>query len=204
MKQGVEVVCLLTTVPTEMGRTFGHGEKVELVKLQSEALAIPAEFISCTFEDYSDSFANMLRTYKEQYKLDGIAFGDLYLDGHREWGEKIAKEVGIAPIYPLWGKKEDALLALKTFIQSGYKATVIRIREDVLEEEWLGRQLDSSFIDDIVKKDCCPMGESGEYHTFVSDGPLFKWKIELGDPEIIEFETTKKYEFKQYAIIPKE
>ncbi|MFC0418176.1 diphthine--ammonia ligase [Cytobacillus solani] len=203
-KQGVEVACLITTVPIEIGRTFGHGEKMELVNLQAKALDIPVEFISCTFEDYTNSFANALKSYKHQYQLDGIAFGDLYLEEHREWGEQLAKDTSLEPIYPLWGRKEDALHLLATFVQSGYKATVIRVREDVLDITWLGRQLDTAFIHDMMTKDCCPMGESGEYHTFVSDGPLFHAKIELEQPEIIKFETTQKYEFQKIKLIQKE
>ncbi|WP_102275750.1 Dph6-related ATP pyrophosphatase [Cytobacillus massiliigabonensis] len=203
-KQGVEVACLITTIPIELGRTFGHGEKMELIKLQAKALNIPVEFISCTFEDYTSSFTEALKNFKHQYQLAGIAFGDLYLEGHREWGEQLANETSLEPIYPLWGKKEDALLLLNTFVKSGYKATVIRVREDVLDKTWLGRQLDSAFIQDITKKDCCPMGESGEYHTFVSDGPLFQARIELEQPEIIKFETTQKYEFQKIKLIPKE
>lgn len=203
-KQGVEVACLITTVPIEIGRTFGHGEKLELVKLQAEALGISVEFISCNFENYTSSFVNALSNFKHQYHLDGIAFGDLYLEEHREWGEKLANDTSLESIYPLWGRKEDAPLLLKTFVQSGYKATVIRVREDVLDETWLGRQLDSAFIHDIMKINCCPMGESGEYHTFVSDGPLFQAKIELDQPEMIKFETTQKYEYQKIKLIPKE
>lgn len=202
-KQGIDVVCLVTTVPKEIGRTFGHGEKMEMVKLQSEALDIPVEFIPCTFENYTESFANVLTELKEKYSLEGIAFGDLYLDGHREWGEGLADHVGLEAIYPLWGKKENALRALETFIDSGYQATVIRVMEDILDETWLGRKLDLSFLNDVKNIEMCPMGESGEYHTFVFDGPMFKKKIALKQPEIIKLETTKKLEFNQYKLLPK-
>lgn len=203
-KQGVEVACLITTVPIEIGRTFGHGEKMEYVKIQAEALHIPVEFISCTFENYTSGYVNALNQFKLKYQLDGIAFGDLYLEGHREWGEQLAKDTSLEAIYPLWGRKEDALQQLNSFVHSGYKATVIRVREDVLDETWLGRPLDATFIRDITKKECCPMGESGEYHTFVSDGPLFQARIELELPEIIKLETTKKYEFQKMKLIPKQ
>ncbi|KAB2337684.1 diphthine--ammonia ligase [Cytobacillus depressus] len=197
---GIEVVCLVTTVPTELGRTFGHGEKLELVKLQGEALEIPVEFITTSFNEYTERFIETIKTLKEKYDLNGIAFGDLYLEDHREWGEKLAVAVGIEALYPLWGEKENSLRMLKEFLYSGYKATVIRVREDVLDETWLGRQLDHTFFDDIQTKDLCPMGESGEYHTFVFDGPLYKKKIVLEDSEIIQLETTKKLEFKKYIL----
>jgi diphthine-ammonia ligase len=200
IKQGMEIACLVTTVPEEIGRTFGHGEKLEMLKLQSEALGIPVHFISCTFENYTESFVHSLKEYKEKYKLTGIAYGDLYLDGHRDWGEKVAAEVELEALYPLWMEEKDALNALETFIHSGYKATVIRVRDDVLNESWLGRQLDDSFLHDIKNQNLCPMGESGEYHTFVYDGPLFNQKILLDAPDIIELETTKKLEFKKYQL----
>lgn len=204
IKSGIDVVCLVTTVPVEMGRTFGHGEKLELVRLQGECLDIPVEFITTTFDKYTDSFIHTLSILKEKYHLEGIAFGDLYLEGHREWGEKVAEAAGLQAIYPLWGKQEDAFRMLEDYLHSGYKATVIRVREDILDETWLGRQLDFSFLEDVKTKEMCPMGESGEYHSFVFDGPLFKRKIILKNPEIIQLETTKKLEFRQFELQAKD
>lgn len=199
-RQGVDVVCLVTTVPKEIGRTFGHGEKIEMVKLQSEALHIPLEFISCTFNDYTESFANTLTELKMSYRLDGVAFGDLYLEDHRKWGEELAKQVKLEPLYPLWTKLENRLTSLQNFIDSGYKAAVIKVRDDILDESWLGKEVNQSFMDEVIKIEMCPMGESGEYHTFVYDGPLFKSKIILKDPNIIELESTKKLEFSKYKL----
>jgi uncharacterized protein (TIGR00290 family) len=199
-RQGAEVACLVTTVPSELGRTFGHGEKMEMIKLQGEALGIPVHFITCTFEDYTESFIAALKELKQKFQLTGIAFGDLYFDAHREWGEKVAAEAVLEAVYPLWMDERESLNALKTFIHSGYQATVIRVREETLDESWLGRGLDASFLDDIQQMEVCPMGENGEYHTFVYDGPLFMKRIVLSQPEIIELETTKKLEFKHYIL----
>jgi len=202
-KQGIEVACLVTTIPAEIGRTFGHGEKKELIKLQGESLGIPVHFIECTFEEYTERFVQELKQLKKRNQLTGIAFGDLYFEPHREWGEKVAKEVGIEAIYPLWMQENEALHALQTFIESGYKSTVIRVREDVLDESWLGKELDYAFLNAIQQKDVCPMGEAGEYHTYVYDGPLFKKKIVLQHPEVIKLETTKKLEYKKYFLLKK-
>lgn len=204
VKQGYEVVCLVTTVPKELGRTFGHGERTEMIKLQGEALSIPVHFIECTYENYTDQFIETLRLLKKQLKITGIAYGDLYLDGHRDWGEKVANLAGVKALYPLWTKKEDALQLLENFVQSGYNAVVIRVRENLLEEAWLGRIIDESFLQDVQKTTICPMGESGEYHTFVFDGPLFEQKIQLENGEVIQLETTKKLEFKSYNLVNKD
>jgi diphthine-ammonia ligase len=202
-RQGVEVPCLVTTVPAEIGRTFGHGEKMEMISLQGEALGIPVHFITCTFENYTESFVAAIKELKQKFQLTGIAYGDLYFAAHREWGEKVAAEAVLEAVYPLWMDERESFNALSAFIHSGYKATVIRVREEMLDESWLGRGLDASFLDDIQKMEVCPMGENGEYHTFVYDGPLFMKRIVLGQPEIIELETTKKLEYKQYILSEK-
>ncbi|MFZ7944843.1 MULTISPECIES: diphthine--ammonia ligase [Bacillaceae] len=201
IQTGFEVACLVTTVPKEIGRTFGHGERTDMIRLQGEALSIPVHFIECTFETYTEEFVKAVQTLKNQYQITGIAYGDLYLDGHRDWGEKVANAAGVDALYPLWSKKEDAGSLLERFVESGYKAIVIRVREDVLDETWLGRMLDESFLQDVQMTTICPMGESGEYHTFVYDGPLFTKKIHLESAEFVQLETTKKLEFKKYCLL---
>ncbi|WP_053363203.1 diphthine--ammonia ligase [Bacillus sp. FJAT-27251] len=203
VKQGVDIECLVTTVPAEIGRTFGHGEKMQSIRLQGEALGIPVHFIQCTFEEYTQSFVRELKKLKQTHNLTGVAFGDLYFQPHREWGEQVACEAGLEAVYPLWVKEEESLKALETFINSGYKSTVIRVREDVLNASWLGRELDQSFLHDIQQEKVCPMGEAGEYHTYVHDGPLFRQRIILDGPEVIQLESTKKLEYTNYSLVPK-
>lgn len=194
-EQGKNVAVLVTTVPAELGRTFAHGEKAEMILLQGKALDIPVFFIECTYDSYKERFVESLKHLKNTMGITGIAYGDLYLDEHRRWGEEVAKEAGLSANYPLWTKQEHALQALKQFVDSGYKAKVVKIMEDCLSPRWLGRELDDSFVEDIQKEDVCPMGESGEYHTFVYDGPLFKKRIFLSGSETILLEKSRKLEF---------
>lgn len=203
IQQGYEIACLVTTVPEELGRTFAHGERTELIKLQAEALQIPVHFIECSFEAYTERFIESLKLVKEKYAITGVAYGDLYLDEHREWGEKVARNAGVEPLYPLWMKKDESIDALNRFVQSGYEAVVIRVREDVLNDSWLGHSVDQHFVEKIKHLDICPMGEAGEYHTFVYDGPLFTKRIELNDSKIITLETTKRLEFQKYILVDK-
>lgn len=193
VREGFEVVCLLTTVPVEIGSTFGHGEKLELIEAQAEALSIPVKFISCSYETYTNDYVHTLAELKKKHRIDAIAFGDLFLTEHREWGTGVAASVGVEALYPLWMKPEGVQDALKTFIATGYQAIVIRVSDRVLTKEWLGRLLDASFYEDIVLlKDVCPMGEGGEYHTFVYDGPLFKHPVNYARGDVLQLETTKR------------
>ena len=45
--------------------------------------------------------------------------------------------------------------------------------------EWLGRRIDEEFSQDLKDLDQSidPCGENGEFHTIVTDGPIFKKRI---------------------------
>lgn len=193
-KQHVDVVCLITTAPIETGRTFGHDEKMELIEAQSRMLGIPVHFIRCRYDHYTADFIADLRLLKESFSLDGIAYGDIYTDAHFEWGETTAAAADLQAVFPLRATPSAAANMLEEFIDTGYKATVIRVRKDKLSLAYLGRELDPSFAADIARTDCCPMGENGEYHTFVHDGPLFQSPIPLQKGKILESEATYRLE----------
>ena len=76
-------------------------------------------------------------------------------------------------IKPLWHR--DTQQVLNEFINEGFKATVVRVKNELLGMEWLGREVNKEFYNDLLKLGTVdPCGERGEYHTFVTDGPLFK------------------------------
>ncbi|WP_246570175.1 diphthine--ammonia ligase [Lentibacillus saliphilus] len=172
-QQGIEVACLVTTVFKQDDKTVAHGDAPEHVIQQAERLGIPVTFVYTDFESYNDDYLQHLLQLKQRYKLDAIAFGDIYLDGHREWGEKLAEKAGLEARYPLWTTEDQALPLLHEFISQGFKARVIKVDQRKLPSHWVGRLVDTSFANDIAELDVCPMGEAGEYHTVVEDGPCF-------------------------------
>lgn len=176
IEEGIPVACLITTVWKESGETVAHGEKLERLKHQAEQLNIPVEWIVTEFNTYTDDYVTKLKHLKEMYQLEAIAFGDIYLEGHREWGEQLAESVGLEALYPLWTKQEEAVNLLYDYVEAGFKSRVMKVDETKLPKEWVGRELDRNFIQDILRYDVCPLGESGEYHTYVYDGPNFKKK----------------------------
>ncbi|WP_123042356.1 diphthine--ammonia ligase [Cohnella candidum] len=194
VKDGHEVACLLTTLPADIGRTFGHGERAERIGEQADALGLPVEWIACTFAGYTEDYVRTLKELKAKYQLEAVAFGDLFLEEHREWGTGAASAAGLEALYPLWMEPSGTRDALLTFVESGYRAVVIRVRDGALTEDWLGREVDRSFYEDIAMENVCPMGEGGEYHTFVYDGPLFRRPVPFRKGEVLQLETTKRLE----------
>lgn len=172
-QKGYEISCLFTTVWRGNDKTVAHEESISEIEAQANRLQIPIHFVYTTFDTYADDFVATLKELKEKYSLTTVAFGDWYLQGHRDWGEEQAKKVGLQPCYPLWSSRSEMVRKLRYFVKLGFKAKVIKVDTGKLPANWLGRIIDDQFIDDIVQFDVCPMGENGEYHTTVTSGPIF-------------------------------
>jgi uncharacterized protein (TIGR00290 family) len=72
---------------------------------------------------------------------------------------------------------------LRDFIDLGFEATIVVTEADLIDEKWLGRKVDLDFLTYLSElkqtNDIHICGEAGEYHTFVTDGPLFKQRIDI-------------------------
>jgi len=130
--------------------------------------------------DYEAEFKDVLLTLKQK-GISGGVFGDIDLEEHRQWNEKVCREADITPYLPLWGQSQETIL--RDFIELGFEAIIVAAKADLFDEEWLGRRVDLEFLKQLCKlkeaKDITLCGEAGEYHTFVTDGPLFNQRIEI-------------------------
>ncbi|MFC1926310.1 diphthine--ammonia ligase [Chloroflexota bacterium] len=182
MSQGHKVSHLLTMISREFQRSGAHGARYELMYQQSQAVGIPMVQRQFNRDAYELEFKTALLELKEK-GVRGLVTGDIHLEDSREWVERVCRESGIEPIMPLWGLGQEEVL--NDFREHGFKAIVLSARADLLDDSWLGRSLDMGFVRDLrslkdtVNIDLC--GEMGEYHTLVTDGPIFSKRIEIGD-----------------------
>ncbi|WP_353684572.1 diphthine--ammonia ligase [Thermodesulfovibrio sp. 3907-1M] len=175
MKNGIDVVYLVNMLSEQGDFSRSHGLSSQLIKAQAEAIGIPVIQRKTTWESYEEEFKKTLLQLKKQ-GIDAGVFGDIDLEEHREWVERVCGKTGIKAILPLWNEEREKLL--KEFIKSGFKAIVCSTNSSFLGSEWLGREIDFDFIKNLKaleNVDLC--GEKGEYHTFVYDGPIFKSPI---------------------------
>ena len=173
ISQCYQVLYLVNFISEDGERSRSHGIKASVLESQSKAIGIPLIQVKTSWEDYEENFKKIVTELKGK-GIDGGVFGDMDLEEHREWVERVCAELQIEPILPLWGIAPENLLT--EFWEGGFKAIVVATR---LEESLLGRNLDKTFLAKIQKFNCHPCGESGEYHTFVTDGPIFKTPLKV-------------------------
>jgi len=173
-----QVTFLLNMVAEDGQISRSHGIRTSILRLQAEAMGLPVLQPRSSWETYEVEFKEALSDLKDRGVEAGI-FGDIDLEEHREWVERVSRESGMEAVLPLWGEKNRENL-IKEFIKDGFEAVVVATKKDLLGLEWLGRRIDRDFIRDISKiKGVDISGEGGEYHTFVISGPIFKKKINI-------------------------
>ncbi|WP_194831501.1 diphthine--ammonia ligase [Prolixibacter sp. NT017] len=170
-----QVACLLNMCAEDGLRSLSHGLNRGLLERQSQAMNIPVFFQPTGRANYETKLKEVIARLKED-GIEGGIFGDIYLEAHRVWIERVCRESGIIPVFPLWNENTRSLAM--EFVSQGFKALTISVRQGVGKEEWLGQLLDNSFFSMLEELEGIdPCGENGEYHSFVFDGPIFEQPV---------------------------
>ena len=176
IEQGYKVTTLINFYRGE--RSCSHGLPAPLIADQANAagmLIIQRDVNQKTYEE-------VFRKTMAELKRKGIEYlicGDIYLLEHRKWLERVVTEENLFPLFPLWNKPTEELLA--DFIKRGFEAIIVATRSQFMGEEWLGVPIDACFGQKIEglphKVDAC--GERGEYHTLVTCGPDWPGRLSV-------------------------
>ncbi|MFB3889765.1 MAG: diphthine--ammonia ligase [Candidatus Bathyarchaeia archaeon] len=181
-QQGFSVIALLTFMETDARSDF-HWLPQDLLDAQAQSAGIPLVRWKTRGEHYEEDFKDALRSLKAT-GAEGLVTGDIYDVAMHEkgWLERVCGEVGFKPVKPLW--QQDTRKLLREFVDEGFRATIVKLNTEVMGKEWLGRQLNDKFYSDIVKLgNVDPCGENGEYHTCITEGPLFKQNLKILEAE---------------------
>jgi diphthine-ammonia ligase len=180
--QGYKISHLVNFISQEYKRVSFHGTEARMIRLQSRATGIPLLQKQTTWEEYEQEFKEAVRSLIPR-GIEGMVFGDIYLDEHKEWVERVCGELGIKAIEPLWGKDTEKIFT--AFIDAGFEAVIVSASDELIDESWVGRRLDRKFLSYLKTRNVDLCGENGEYHTLVVNGPLFKKRIEIKESRII-------------------
>jgi diphthine-ammonia ligase len=164
-------VCAMLTMFDEAGaRSRSHGLRPEIIAAQAERLRLTVISEGCTWPTYEAAFGRGLARVAA-LGCTHVIFGDIFEDAHRQWTDRLCAEAGLVAMQPLWGESTAALV--DEFIERGGVARLVTVRESYLDPSWLGRALTREHVAALTTIGVDPCGERGEYHTLVTDCPLF-------------------------------
>ena len=177
--QGIEVSCLMSFMNKSTKHSMSHAIDPALIRLQGEAMGIPVIQKEVIWPTYEQGFREVINELKPK-GIKTVVTGDIDLIDARKWNDKMGAELDIDFITPCWGY--EPLAMMNELVESGFEMVIVCIREGTLPEHWTGKSLNRNTINDMVNSfEIHPCGEKGEYHTLVTNGPLFRKKIEIID-----------------------
>jgi uncharacterized protein (TIGR00290 family) len=177
---------VLLNVLNEEGKiSRSHGIPAAILQQQADAAGLPVHLISSSWQEYEKHFTDALSLLKEDYRLDYAVFGDIDLQAHRDWEEKVCRNAGLTAVLPLW--KQDRKALVMQMLEAGIEAMIVSCNE-VMGERFIGQRITPSLVDDLEALGIDACGENGEYHTIVLDCPLFSSSINASVEEKVKHE----------------
>jgi len=200
MRQGYKISHLVNFISNELPKVRFHGTEAKLIQLQSQALGIPLLQKETTWNGYEQEFKKAVQSLIPS-GIKGMVFGDIYLQEHKDWVERVCGELGIEAVEPLWGRKTEEIVS--DFIDSGFEALIVSAKSELFGKEWIGHRLDRDFVNHLSNMGIDHCGENGEYHTLVVNGPSFKSRIEITQSKAIQKDNRWFLDTRRYRLVPK-
>lgn len=170
LQQGLDVRTLLVMFEESGERSRSHAIPLPLIERQAQAMGMDLVVRNASWKTYETAFTDALKQLHATGHAQAV-FGDIDLQAHRDWEEKVCAAAGVTAVLPLW--HNDRRTLADEVLAAGFRAVVVCTDSRYLGDEFCGRQYDAQFIADLpAGVDAC--GENGEFHTFVYDGPCFE------------------------------
>lgn len=177
---------VLLNVLNEEGKiSRSHGIPSSILQKQADAAGLPVHLISSSWQEYEKHFTNALSVLKDQYQLTHAVFGDIDLQAHRDWEEKVCMNAGLTAVLPLWKQDREALVM--QMLEAGIETMIVSCNE-TMGERFIGEIITPSLVDELELLGIDACGENGEYHTLVLDCPLFSSGINVSVGEKLKHE----------------
>jgi len=183
-----DIVGALTTVTDTFSRVSMHGVREELLYAQLDAAGLPAITVRIPFPCSNEIYEQKMAAAMQDAVAAGVThiiFGDLFLADLRAWREAKLAAIGVTAVFPLWMRPTAALA--REMIEAGVEANLAVVDLKKMPASFAGRRFDLGLLD-ALPAETDPCGENGEFHSFVSAGPMLARKIPVSVGETVERE----------------
>jgi ABC transporter with metal-binding/Fe-S-binding domain ATP-binding protein len=178
-----EITCLITIISENPDSYMFHTPSISKVKKQAEVMKVPLITQNTKGEKEKEliDLENVIKNAKEKFGIEAIVTGSVESAYQASRVQKICDKLMLDCFNPLWQKDQFELL--NDLIKSNFKIIITGVFAYPLNEKWLGRKIDQTFIRDVkslVKEyKINPAGEGGELESYVLDCPLFSRELEI-------------------------
>jgi uncharacterized protein (TIGR00290 family) len=182
----VQVIALLTTFNSAADRVAMHAVRRVLVEAQAERTGLPLWAVELPWPCSNLDYEERMRAVCQRATTEGItaiAFGDLFLQDIRDYRVRQLQGSGLEPLFPVWQIPTQQLG--REMIAAGVKAKITCVDPSKLAQSFAGRDYDLPLLQELPSE-IDPCGENGEFHTFVSDAPVFSRPIAVRAGEVVE------------------
>lgn len=170
VQQGHVPIALFTMFEEDGERSKSHGLKKQILEAQAERMGLPLVIGEADWVGYEEEFIRHLQNFKEQGIEMGV-YGDIDLQDHLDWVEKVSKQAELDVLHPLWQEARRSLL--EELVEEEFKAVITVVDTARVGEEFLGRAFTRELIEELEALGIDACGEEGEFHTTLVDGPIF-------------------------------
>ncbi|UOK42429.1 MULTISPECIES: diphthine--ammonia ligase [Flavobacterium] len=168
---------VLLNMMNENGKiSRSHGLALEILKQQAQKMQLPLEAVPATWGDYEEKFIGILQHLNNTYDLKAAVFGDIDIQSHKDWEDKVCEAALLKAVLPLW--QQDRIALVHEMIKAGVETMIVSCNNQ-MGEQYLGKILTKELAAELEEKGIDPCGENGEFHTLVVNCPLFSEAIVL-------------------------
>ncbi len=176
LKKG-QVIGLIMMLSDEGEYSRSHGVPISITQAQANALDLPILSASSSWSDYEENYLNLLAKAKN-LGAELLITGDIDIPEHASWHEQIVQKAGLELYMPLWNRSRKEIV--EEIIELGFVAMIVSVNLAMgMKTSDLGKILTKDVVNDLTQRGIDICGESGEFHTLVLDGPIFKMPIKV-------------------------
>ena len=195
LEHGLDVSRLLTVHPAGDSYMY-HTPATRLATLAAESIGIdlvevePGDLGADDVDDASAQGDAELEPLEravsaiastEGVSLTGVTAGAVESEFQTSRIRAMCDRLDIDLFAPLWG--EDPIELAESMLAAGFEIRIVQVAAHGLDASWLGRRYDEDALDALVElRDAYgvhPLGEGGEFETYVVDGPHMDRRINL-------------------------
>jgi uncharacterized protein (TIGR00290 family) len=175
VERGARLESLVCMREPGADRSRSHGLPRWVLEAQATAMALPLRLPEAGWSDYEAIFIAELKAAWSRGVRSAV-FGDIDLQAHRDWEERVCAAADLSADLPLWLWPRDQVV--REVFARGIEAIVVCVNTRWLPASFCGRRYDANFIADLPSGvDAC--GEQGEFHTCVIAAPAFDCRLDV-------------------------